>query len=545
MILDSPFISGSMSFGIANPSATMHISASTGAALRVDGAGITNTGSLFVSSSGNVGIGTLNPRAKLDVSGSLLVSGSINATGPITGSSFTTTGTITAQTLVVQTITSSVSFITGSTKFGVLAANTHQFTGSVLITGSVGIGFPNPTSSLNINGNVSIGANLTSLMLPHGLDTNGRALIISGTGSANPNYGILFLANNTGNLEVETVLGGILAAQVITGSKSGTNTATKAAITFFSTGSGGSVGGLGGYITFSTRPNNAADDIGSYERMRIDTNGNVGINTTSPTSPLTIKSTSRGDMLRLSISGSSAVSDATGITFGSATYDKAQIIAYNENTGNAAGYLTFWTGGSPATTDMTERMRLKSDGSVYIGGTSMANGQKFGIIGSGVYDGGCIALQNTGTGGIVYTIFSTNSTFSQGAGNLLFYNTTSPLNNLILYGNGNYDFAGSDVSDRRLKQDIENINFGLNEIMALSPKSYHLKSQDNLNGENQIILRKRYGFIAQEVQPILPDTITGTETETEYLGLDYNGVLAVAVKAIQELKAEIDELKNK
>ena len=81
--------------------------------------------------------------------------------------------------------------------------------------------------------------------------------------------------------------------------------------------------------------------------------------------------------------------------------------------------------------------------------------------------------------------------------------------------------------------------------MQLSPKSYHLKSQDNLSGENITTLRKRYGFIAQEVQTILPDTITGTETETEYLGLDYNGVLAVAVKAIQELKAEIDELKNK
>jgi hypothetical protein len=248
-------------------------------------------------------------------------------------------------------------------------------------------------------------------------------------------------------------------------------------------------------------------------------------------------------MLRLSISGSSAVSDATGITFGSATYDKAQIIAYNENTGNASGYLTFWTGGSPATTDMTERMRMTSAGQVYVGGTSITNGSKFGIIGSGVWDGAALGLQNTGAGGNTYTIFSTNNQFSQGASNLLFYYNGGPTNNLIIYANGNYDFLGSDVSDRRLKQDIENISFGLNEIMALSPKSYHLKSSDNLSGEHQTTLRKRHGFIAQEVQSILPDTITGTETETEYLGLDYNGVLAVAVKAIQELKAEINELK--
>jgi hypothetical protein len=281
-----------------------------------------------------------------------------------------------------------------------------------------------------------------------------------------------------------------------------------------------------------------------FERMRINSTGLVGIGTTSPTSPLTIKAGSRSDTLRLSISGSSSNGDATGITFGSATYDKAQIIAYNENSGNAAGYLTFWTGGSPATTDVTERMRIKSDGSVYVGGTSMANSQKFGIIGSGVWDGATLGLQNTGAGGNTYTIFSTNNQFSQGASNLLFYYNGGPTNNLIIYANGNYDFLGSDVSDRRLKQDIENISFGLNEIMQLSPKSYHLKSSDNLRGEHQTTLRKRHGFIAQEVQSILPDTITGTETETEYLGLDYNGVLAVAVKAIQELKAENDTLKE-
>jgi hypothetical protein len=59
------------------------------------------------------------------VSGSLLVTGSL-----------TTTGTITSQTLVVQTITSSIEFNTGSTRNGTLSTNTHEFTGSVSITGS-------------------------------------------------------------------------------------------------------------------------------------------------------------------------------------------------------------------------------------------------------------------------------------------------------------------------------------------------------------------------------------------------------------------------
>ena len=52
---------------------------------------------------------------------------------------FIVKGNITAQTLVVQTITSSVVYSSGSNVFGNSIANTQQFTGSVLVTGSIGI----------------------------------------------------------------------------------------------------------------------------------------------------------------------------------------------------------------------------------------------------------------------------------------------------------------------------------------------------------------------------------------------------------------------
>jgi hypothetical protein len=62
---------------------------------------------------------------------------------------FTVAGTLTAQTIVAQTITSSTEFITGSTKFGSLLSNTHQFTGSVSITGSL------TAANANISGSFS------------------------------------------------------------------------------------------------------------------------------------------------------------------------------------------------------------------------------------------------------------------------------------------------------------------------------------------------------------------------------------------------------
>jgi hypothetical protein len=91
------------------------------------------------------------------ITGSLNISGSINSSG-----------TITAQTLVVQVVTSSQNFITGSTKFGSVTVNTHQFTGSVSASGSlsinngvlyadgtnVGIGTTSPSSKLDVSGDI-------------------------------------------------------------------------------------------------------------------------------------------------------------------------------------------------------------------------------------------------------------------------------------------------------------------------------------------------------------------------------------------------------
>jgi hypothetical protein len=71
--------------------------------------------------------------------------------------SLTVAGTLTAQTLVVQTITSSVDFVTGSTRFGSILGNTHVFSGSVTMnpgglfvssSGNVGIGTISSTVNL-------------------------------------------------------------------------------------------------------------------------------------------------------------------------------------------------------------------------------------------------------------------------------------------------------------------------------------------------------------------------------------------------------------
>jgi hypothetical protein len=73
-----------------------------------------------------------NQKLVLSYNNNHQLTGSLNVSG-----SLIVNDTITAQTLIVQTITSSVELITGSTQFGTLMSNTHQFTGSVLVTGSI------------------------------------------------------------------------------------------------------------------------------------------------------------------------------------------------------------------------------------------------------------------------------------------------------------------------------------------------------------------------------------------------------------------------
>jgi hypothetical protein len=62
-----------------------------------------------------------------------------NFSGNVTASNLLVSNTITANRLVVQVITSSTEYVTGSTIFGSQLTDTHQFTGSVSITGSLGI----------------------------------------------------------------------------------------------------------------------------------------------------------------------------------------------------------------------------------------------------------------------------------------------------------------------------------------------------------------------------------------------------------------------
>lgn len=116
------------------------------------------------------------------------------------------------------------------------------------------------------------------------------------------------------------------------------------------------------------------------------------------------------------------------------------------------------------------------------------------------------------------------------------------------------------TSDARDKENISDLNYGLNEIMKLHPVTYTWKENPQWG--------RKIGFIAQEVQPVLNEVVQIGELKSKVeakddqgnplnkpsdkLGIYYSDIIPVTVKAIQEQQLlinkqqqEISDLKKK
>ena len=101
---------------------------------------------------------------------------------------------------------------------------------------------------------------------------------------------------------------------------------------------------------------------------------------------------------------------------------------------------------------------------------------------------------------------------------------------------GNVTAYGS-LSDRRLKENIENIPDATEKVQQLNGVTFNYKKDG----------KKATGLIAQELEEVLPEAVYTTEnieTGEEHLAIHYGNVIGLLVESIKELKAEIEDLKN-
>ena len=200
---------------------------------------------------------------------------------------------------------------------------------------------------------------------------------------------------------------------------------------------------------------------------------------------------------------------------------------------------------SPAKTltvvNTAEQLRIAYDGTVY---TDFRNDSAGGL------------LINTSGGYIINYIAGSEKMRILSNGNILINTTTDSGNKLEVNGTARFGSAivaslgtglvysssgtltSTNPSDQRLKNNIKSLSYGLNEILQLNPKTFYYN--DDVNKE-----RLKYGFIAQEVKGIMPELARKLNAETDYLGLETEGIYVTLVNAIKELKAELDLIKNK
>jgi len=258
----------------------------------------------------------------------------------------------------------------------------------------------------------------------------------------------------------------------------------------------------------------------------------VGVGTTSPTTYLTVVNptglpTSTAANAAAVFKGNSGVGNGGAIGFdynSTATYYPAGIgYNINDNSGYTNGALVFSTRSATTDSAASERGRFTYDGYFLVGTTNTAsnagNGTKI------TNSGQVLVVNNGGNDGFDY--------YNSNAGAFRFYvnaaGTISATNTSI---NG--------ISDVRLKENIRDLDDGLEKVLALKPRKFDWKE-----GKGADIKNAR-GFIAQEFETVFPDLIDewkdpAPEGEDPYKSVRQD-LIPTLVKAIQELNAKVTAL---
>ena len=304
-------------------------------------------------------------------------------------------------------------------------------------------------------------------------------------------------------------------------------------------------------------------------RLRVASNGNIGIGVSSPNGKLDVVDSAaqirfggtnadEGGYL-ISTTASQAVMAGGGKWDGSNWIAKSTAASLVQNIN---GEVQFYTDGTPPLTpgtpfSPTPRVVIKTDGRVGVGTLAPSSGSQFHVKAVTAGD----AIRGEATDSFTSGVIGLNSlghgvqgVSGSRAGVLGIANSATGVG---VYGNsdsgiGVYSFGGSwagffegnvrvtgmvtQGSDARLKQGISNLDYGLQDIMRLRPVKWAWKHKPDQG--------LQLGFIAQEVETVLPELVTTDKDADQTKSLNYTGIVPVTIKAIQEQQQQIEEQKK-
>jgi hypothetical protein len=302
-----------------------------------------------------------------------------------------------------------------------------------------------------------------------------------------------------------------------------------------------------GGIIFDTEGSSIAGSILSVKTLNgsdfvtVQSSGNVGIGTASPTA----------------IGTGYGALDVRGTPGGGFWFGKTDGTASSYLGSDSGGGFLYTYSNMPLYfgTNNTERMRITSGGNVGINNNNPTS--KLHILNGA--DGFTARFTGGASNNIICGIYSHSTTgggfasigVQSGHGFNLF---TSDLDRLAVTAGGQifmyalatgagtnalrYSTATGqvtyDTSSARYKDNIRESTYGLNDVMQLKSSMFEYKE----DGRTDI------GLIAEEVYDVIPELVA-LDKDGEPDAVSYDRFISVLIKAIQELKTEIDSLKTK
>ena len=456
------------------------------------GNAISFTQAMTLNASGNLSIGNTNDTYKLDVTGTGRFSSGLNVNS--TGTEMVNINVVDNSARQGIRLNNGINSSSGFVLFN-SASSTGTTSGGLFIVDQSSTSLVQPTIVVNQSGTGDF------LQFKTGATSK---LTIASTGAAT-------FSSSVECVKRAYVTGISTNAAYTTYTSTGSNTAyfgidNSAGNEFISGGSAYAVNiiGVSAYpMIFGTN---------NTERMRITSSGLVGIATTSPDRALTVN-------------GQIGLNNDFVSTKGGTTFR----IGYDAYVGNSAVNLFTESAVTLAFgTNATERMRITSGGELLVGTTSTTALTTGSSVNQGIsLSGGVIASQVNN---------NSNQYWSKASGYTSGDYTAHFVNGTYVGGistNGStttYAIA----SDYRLKTDLKEFN-GLDLLNKIKTYDYEWKSDGS----------RMYGVIAHELQSIINYAVTGVKDGDRMQGVDYSKIVPVLIKSIQELKQELDTLKNK
>jgi len=507
----------------------------------------------------------------------IALSGSLVLTG-----SLTTSGNIVAQTLVVSTISSSVEYSSGSNIFGNTLTNQQIFTGSLQVTGSnhgifgtVGFGIiPSQTwnyyyKAIQIGAGGSIYA-LTPTGARLNLGNNHYNNLSNQDIFAQSDVAAKYQMDGTSHAFLYANAGTagnpitFTTAMTITGSNVGIGTTTPsgslhlygtAPYVYITTTNGARTWLAGadsnGYVIYD-------NTAGAY-RMILSAAGNFGIGAATPadiidvrknqnaTTNFYFRNTDTTDVNSRAylnvIAGNTTLSLLAlhgGDTYIAGT--SGRNMYFQQNPGGTVNMFISASGNvGIGTTNPDETLTIASGNAISIrtAGSGTYGALKFGTNVSAYYASWAgIDSNNEGVGVNVsnlrfYTSYGSIAERMRiaASGNFYVYSMAASAGTNAVKFNTSTGQVTYDTSSARYKNNIRDSIYGLNNVMQLKSKMFEYK-EDN---------RTDIGLIAEEVYEVIPELV-GLNKDGMPNSVSYDRFISVLVKAIQELKAQNDNL---